>query len=170
LSLAGRQGKRLIVKHLARSTCRLGKHHVNKELVMSEKDTYAAGMAVRRKILGDEWVDRANANTRPYNRGFQDLLTRYGWGEVWTRPGLQHHTRRVLVLGTMVALGKWDEFRMHARPALLSGNFSLEELTEVILQQAIYCGLPAANTAFHELARVLDELEQEGIQIPGSKD
>jgi alkylhydroperoxidase/carboxymuconolactone decarboxylase family protein YurZ len=137
---------------------------------MSEKDTYAAGMAVRRKILGDEWVDRANANTRPYNRGFQDLLTRYGWGEVWTRPGLQHHTRRVLVLGTMVALGKWDEFRMHARPALLSGNFSLEELTEVILQQAIYCGLPAANTAFHELARVLDELEQEGIQIPGSKD
>ena len=127
-------------------------------------------MAVRRRILGDEWVDRANANIRPYTRDFQNLLTRYGWGEVWTRPGLSHHTRRVLVLGTMIALGKWDEFRMHARPALLSGEFSLADLTEVVLQQAIYCGLPAANTAFRELARVLAELEQEGADIQGAKD
>ena len=126
-----------------------------------------AGMAVRRKILGDAWVDRAAAGMRPWNAEFQDLLTRYGWGEIWTRPGLAHHTRRVLVLGTMIALGKFDEFRMHARPALLSGDFSLDELKEVILQQAIYCGLPAANTAFKELARVLEEIERDGLTIPG---
>jgi alkylhydroperoxidase/carboxymuconolactone decarboxylase family protein YurZ len=137
---------------------------------MDDEGHFAAGMAVRRRILGPEWVDRANANIRPYTRDFQNLLTRYGWGEVWTRPGLSHHTRRVLVLGTMIALGKWDEFRMHARPALLSGEFSLADLTEVVLQQAIYCGLPAANTAFRELARVLAELEQEGADIQGAKD
>jgi alkylhydroperoxidase/carboxymuconolactone decarboxylase family protein YurZ len=137
---------------------------------VDEQEHFAAGMAVRRRILGAEWVDRANANIRPYTRDFQNLLTRYGWGEVWTRPGLSHHARRVLVLGTMIALGKWDEFRMHARPALLSGEFSLADLTEVVLQQAIYCGLPAANTAFRELARVLAELEQEGVDIPGAKE
>lgn len=137
---------------------------------MDDEGHFAAGMAVRRRILGPEWVDRANANIRPYTRDFQNLLTRYGWGEVWTRPGLSHHARRVLVLGTMIALGKWDEFRMHARPALLSGEFSLADLTEVVLQQAIYCGLPAANTAFRELARVLAELEQEGADIQGAKD
>ena len=137
---------------------------------MDEQEHFAAGMAVRRRILGAEWVDRANANIRPYTRDFQNLLTRYGWGEVWTRPGLSHHARRVLVLGTMIALGKWDEFRMHARPALLSGEFSLADLTEVVLQQAIYCGLPAANTAFRELARVLAELEQESVDIQGAKE
>ncbi len=136
---------------------------------MNDQQHFDAGMAVRRQILGNEWVDRATASIRPYSKDFQNILTRYGWGEVWTRPGLDHHTRRVLVLGTMIALGKWDEFRMHARPALLSGNFCLADLTEVVLQQAIYCGLPAANTALHELARVLAELEQEGIEIPGAK-
>ena len=137
---------------------------------MTDEEHHAAGMAVRRKILGDAWVDRAQARQRPYNREFQDLITRYGWGEVWTRPGLSHHTRRVLVLGTMIALGKWDEFRMHARPALLSGEFSLDDLKEVVLQQAIYCGLPAANTAFSELAKVLDELSRDGVTIPGAQD
>lgn len=136
---------------------------------MDDEQHFAEGMAVRRKILGDEWVDRAAANIRPYNKDFQDIITRYGWGEVWTRPGLSHHTRRVLVLGTMVALGKWDEFRMHARPALLSGEFTLAELSEVLLQQAVYCGLPAANTALRHLAEVLADLEKEGIEIPGAK-
>lgn len=134
-------------------------------MAQNDEDHRAAGMAVRREILGDEWVDRAQANIRPYNQDFQDLLTRYGWGEIWTRPGLSHHTRRVLVLGTMIALGKWDEFRMHARPALLSGAFSLDDLKEVVLQQAIYCGLPAANTAFKELAKVLEEIERDGKRI-----
>jgi 4-carboxymuconolactone decarboxylase len=134
-------------------------------MAKNDDEHHAAGMAVRRKILGDAWVDRAQAAIRPYNSDFQNLLTRYGWGEIWTRPGLSHHTRRVLVLGTMVALGKWDEFRMHARPALLSGEFSLDDMQEVILQQAIYCGLPAANTAFKELARVLEEIERDGQKV-----
>ena len=136
---------------------------------MTDEEHFAAGMAVRRATLGDAWVDRASANIKPYNQDFQDILTRYGWGEVWTRPGIDHKSRRMLVLGTMIALGKWDEFVMHARPALLSGNFSLAELSEVILQQAIYCGLPAANTALHHLAALLAELEKEGIQIEGAK-
>ena len=137
---------------------------------MDDEEHFAEGMAVRRKILGNAWVDRASANVRPYNKDFQDIITRYGWGEMWTRPGLSHHSRRVLVLGTMVALGKWDEFRMHARPALLSGDFTLAEISEVILQQAIYCGLPAANTALRHLADVLADLEAEGIEIAGAKD
>ena len=133
---------------------------------MTDEERHAAGMAVRRKILGDAWVDRAIANTQPYNRDFQDFLTRCGWAEVWTRPGLTHHARRLLVLGTMIALGKWDEFRMHARPALASGGLTLAEITEVVLQQAIYCGLPAANAAFHELEEVLADLKRQGIEIP----
>ncbi len=137
---------------------------------MTDEERHAAGMAVRREILGAAWVDRATADTRPYNRDFQDFLTRCGWAEIWTRPGLTHHARRLLVLGTMVALGKWDEFRMHARPALLSGGLTLAEITEVLLQQAIYCGLPAANTAFHELAKVLGELEREGIVLPEARE
>lgn len=136
---------------------------------MKDEEHFADGMNIRRQILGDDYVERANANIRPYNKDFQNILTRYGWGEVWSRPGLSHHSRRVLVMGTMIALGKWDEFRMHCRPALLSGKFSLADIAEVILQQAIYCGLPAANTAFRELALLLAEMEKEGINIPGAK-
>ena len=136
---------------------------------MNDEEHFDAGMAVRRKTLGDAWVDRASANIKPYNKDFQDILTRYGWGEVWTRPGIDHKSRRMLVLGTMIALGKWDEFVMHARPALLSGNFSLAELSEVILQQAIYCGLPAANTALHHLKDLLAELKAEGHVIEGAE-
>jgi 4-carboxymuconolactone decarboxylase len=138
-------------------------------MFMNDEERFAAGMTVRRRTLGDDWVDRANGNIKSYNRDFQDILTRYGWGEVWTRPGLSHHTRRVLVLGTMIALGKWDEFRMHARPALLSGEFSLGDMTEVIPQQAIYCGLPAANTAMRELDHVVEQLKADGMVIPGSE-
>lgn len=135
---------------------------------MSADDKTEAGMAVRRRTLGNEHVDRANANVRPYNKEFQDFVARYGWGEVWTRPGLSHHTRRVLVMGTMVALGKWDEFRMHLKPALKSGEFPLSDVTELLLQQTIYCGFPAGNTAFKEVARVLEELKAEGVTIEGS--
>lgn len=137
---------------------------------MSDEEHFEAGMQVRRQILGNAHVDRASANIRPYNREFQNFITRYGWGEIWTRPGMSHHARRVLVIGTMIALGKWDEFRMHVKPALASAQFSLADVTEVVLQQAIYCGLPAANTAFREVARVLEELEAEGVVIEGAKD
>ena len=132
---------------------------------MDDDQRRKAGMQVRRKILGDAWVDRAVANTKSHNKEFQDLILRYGWGEIWTRPGLSHHSRRVLVIGTMIALGRWEEFRMHVRPALESSEFPLSDLKEVILQQAIYCGVPAANNAFRHLGEILAELEAKGVRL-----
>lgn len=131
---------------------------------MSDKDIHAAGMKVRRKILGDAHVDRAVANTTPLNREFQDLLTRYGWGEIWTRPGFDHRMRRILVLGTMMAIGRWEEFSMHLRAALIDG-MSLDDIKEILLQQAIYCGLPVTNTAYHHLDAVIAELTEKGVEI-----
>jgi 4-carboxymuconolactone decarboxylase len=133
---------------------------------MRDDEVRAAGMAVRRKILGDAHVDRAIANTTPLTKDFQELLTRYGWGEVWTRPGLDHRTRRILVMGTMLAIGRFEEFKMHVRAALRDG-FSLDDLKELMLQQAIYCGLPPVNTGFHHIAEVLEELRAEGVKIVG---
>ena len=124
---------------------------------MDEKDRHAAGMKVRRKVLGEAHVDRSIAKTGDLTREFQDLITRYAWGEIWTRPGLDIRTRRILVIGTLLALSRWDEFRMHARAALVEGGFSADDLKEIVLQQAVYCGVPAANTAFH----MLDELTKE---------
>jgi len=122
---------------------------------MDEKERYDAGMAVRRQILGNAHVDRAGAQTTPLNAEFQDLITRYAWGEIWTRPGLDPRARRILVLGTLVALGRFEEFRMHARAALNEGGFSEDDLKEIVLQQAIYCGVPAANSAFDILREVV---------------
>jgi 4-carboxymuconolactone decarboxylase len=122
---------------------------------MDDNERRNAGMTIRRAVLGNAHVDKAIAGTTPLTREFQDLITRYAWGEIWTRPGLDVRTRRILVLGTLMALGRFDEFRMHARAALAEGGFSLEDLKEVVLQQAIYCGVPAANTAF-EVLRELD--------------
>ena len=122
---------------------------------MHEKDRHDAGMAVRRQVLGNAHVDRASAQTTPLTAEFQDLITRYAWGEIWTRPGLDVRTRRVLVLGTLIALGRFEEFRMHARAALNEGGFSENELKEIVLQQAIYCGVPAANTAFEVLREIV---------------
>ena len=85
---------------------------------MDETERHERGMAKRRKVLGNEWVDRANAKKTPFNEEFQDLITRYAWGEVWTRPHYDERTRRVLVIGTMIALAQWDEFRLHVRAAL----------------------------------------------------
>lgn len=131
---------------------------------MSDKDIHASGMKVRRKILGEAHVDRAVANTTPLNREFQDLLTRYGWGEIWTRPGFDYRTRRILVLGTMMAIGRWEEFSMHLRAALIDG-MSLDDIKEILLQQAIYCGLPVTNTAYHHLDAVIAELTEKGVKI-----
>jgi len=122
---------------------------------MDEKERHDAGMAVRRQILGNAHVDRAGAQTTPLNAEFQDLITRYAWGEIWTRPGLDPRARRILVLGTLVALGRFEEFRMHARAALNEGGFSEDDLKEIVLQQAIYCGVPAANSAFDILREVV---------------
>lgn len=132
-------------------------------------DIYDAGMKVRRKILGDAHVDRATANIKPYSREFQELIVRYGWGEVWTRPGFDYRTRRILVLGTMMAIGRWEEFRMHLRAAL-EGGFAIPDIEEIFLQQAIYCGVPVSNTAFHHLADIIAELKEKGVTIVGLKE
>ncbi len=120
----------------------------------------AAGFAMRRATLGDDYVDRAIAATNDFNREFQDLITRYAWGTIWTRPQLDVRTRRLLVLATMAALGRWEEFAMHLRSGL---QRELEpcDLKELLLQTAIYAGVPAVNTAFHIAQK---ELEEAGLQ------
>jgi 3-oxoadipate enol-lactonase / 4-carboxymuconolactone decarboxylase len=119
-----------------------------------------AGFALRRATLGDDYVDRAIAATNDFNREFQDLITHYAWGTIWTRPQLDIRTRRLLVLGTMAALGRWEEFAMHLRSGL---RHELEpcDLKELLLQTAIYAGVPAANTAFHIAQK---ELEDAGLR------
>ena len=125
---------------------------------MDDKERHERGMAKRRKVLGNEWVDRANANKTPFNSEFQDFITRYAWGDIWTRPHFDHRTRRVLVIGTMIALDKWAEFRMHVRAALVEGGFTADDIKEIIMQQAIYCGVPAANHAVKEALAIVQEL------------
>ena len=125
---------------------------------MDEKERHERGMARRRKVLGHAWVDRANAKKTPFNAEFQDFITRAAWGEIWTRPHYDERTRRILVIGTMLALDKWEEFRLHVRAALTEGGFSEDDIKEIIMQQAIYCGVPAANHAFKEAAEVIAEI------------
>lgn len=133
---------------------------------MAEDSRYDAGMKVRRQVLGDAHVDRATGKVSEVAREFQELITRYAWGEIWTRPGLDHRTRRILVVGTMVALGRWEEFRLHVRTALETG-FALADLKEVLMQQTIYCGVPVANTAFHLLDEIVAELKGRGVAVNG---
>ena len=121
------------------------------------RKAYERGMKTRRKVLGAEWVDRATKTRTPFNTEFQDLITRYAWDEIWNRPGLPHKVRRMIVIATMVALGRWEEFRLHVRAALQSGDLDADDLKEVLLQQAIYAGIPAANTAFNEAREVMEE-------------
>ncbi|MEX0840998.1 MAG: 4-carboxymuconolactone decarboxylase [Xanthobacteraceae bacterium] len=125
---------------------------------MDDSERRKSGMTRRRKVLGDAWVDRANANKTAFNEEFQDLITRYAWGEIWTRPHFDERTRRILVIGSMIALAHWDEFRLHVRAALTEGGFSSDDIKEIILQQAIYCGVPASNHAFKEAAEVMAEI------------
>jgi 4-carboxymuconolactone decarboxylase len=131
-------------------------------MAMDEK-MLEAGMAARRRILGDVHVDRAVANTTPLTADFQELISTYAW-HVWTRGVLEDRTRRILVIGTMMAIGRWEEFDMHVRAALRH-DFPLVEVKETIIQQGIYCGVPAANTAFHRLQAIVKELEGEGIAV-----
>jgi 4-carboxymuconolactone decarboxylase len=133
-----------------------------------DNEVFDAGMKVRRQILGDAHVDRAIANTKPYTSEFQDLIVQYGWGAVWTRPGFDHRTRRILVLGTMMGIGRWEEFRMHLRAAL-EGGMSIQDIEEIFLQQAVYCGVPVTNTAFHHLQDIIAELQGKGVKINGLK-
>jgi len=114
------------------------------------------GMKVRREVLGDEHVDRAVANTTPFTEPFQDFLTRYAWGEVWARPGLDRKTRSCITLAALVALRAENEIAMHVRAALRNG-LTADEIGEVILHTAIYAGLPAANSAFGIAKEVIEE-------------
>jgi 3-oxoadipate enol-lactonase/4-carboxymuconolactone decarboxylase len=113
-------------------------------------------MRVRREVLGDEHVDRAIAGTTELTADFQDFITRYAWGEIWTRPGLDRRTRSAITITALVALGHENELAMHLRAALRNG-LTPDEIKEVLLHSAIYCGVPAANAAFAIAKQVLDE-------------
>jgi 4-carboxymuconolactone decarboxylase len=120
-----------------------------------DEDRYRFGMKMRRQVLGDEYVDRAVAAAGDFSRDFQDLLTRYAWGEIWTRPGLDRRMRSTVTLTALVALGHEDELAAHLRGALRNG-LTRDEINEILLQTAVYCGMPAANAAFRVAGRVLD--------------
>jgi 4-carboxymuconolactone decarboxylase len=119
-------------------------------------DSHERGMAVRRAVLGDEHVDRAIAGTTDFTADFQDMITRYAWGEIWTRPGLDRRTRSCITLTALVASGHEKELAMHIRAALRNG-LTPDEIKEVLLQTAVYCGVPAANSAFAVAQQVLAE-------------
>jgi 4-carboxymuconolactone decarboxylase len=122
---------------------------------MSE-EAHADGMAVRREVLGDEHVDRTIGRTTEFTADFQDFITRYAWGEIWSRPGLDRKTRSCITLTALVALGRLDELELHVRAAVRNG-LTEQEIAEVFLQCAVYCGAPAANSAFAVAHRVLSE-------------
>jgi 4-carboxymuconolactone decarboxylase len=130
--------------------------HEKQEKQMDERERHGKGMEVRRAVLGDAHVDRTQQNLNPLNEEFQDLITRYAWGEIWTRPGLPRHTRSLLTIMAMVALNRGEELRLHLRAAANNG-VSRDEIKEVLLQSAIYCGVPAANSAFHMAQEVFRE-------------
>jgi 4-carboxymuconolactone decarboxylase len=119
-------------------------------------DERERGMEVRREVLGDEHVDNAIDKTTEFTKDFQDLITRYAWGEVWTRPGLDRRMRSAITLTALIARGHFEELAMHIRAARRNG-LSDDEIKEVLLQSAIYCGVPAANQAFAVASRVLEE-------------
>ena len=118
--------------------------------------TYDDGMAVRREVLGDAHVDRAEATKTELTKDFQDFITRYAWGEIWTRPGLERRERSIITLTALIAHGHWSELELHLRAALRNG-LTREEIKEVLLQSAIYCGVPAANSAFAVAQRVFEQ-------------
>ena len=125
---------------------------------MDERERYDKGMAVRREVLGDTHVDRTLKNKTAFNGEFQDLITRYAWGEIWTRPGLPRHTRSLATLAMLVALNRADELRLHLR-ASASNGVTRDEIKELLMQCAIYCGVPAANSAFHLAQEVFAEMD-----------
>jgi 4-carboxymuconolactone decarboxylase len=121
---------------------------------MDDRKRHAKGMKVRRAVLGDTHVERALANENSFNSPFQDLITRYAWGEIWTRPGLPRKIRSLITIAMMVAMNRTEELRLHLRAAANNG-VTRKEIQEVLLQTAIYCGVPAANTAFNIAEEVL---------------
>ncbi len=131
---------------------------------MTDEERYESGLRMRRSILGDEHVERSLARRTAEDAGFQSLITRYAWGEIWTRPGLDPLTRRLLVLAMTIALGRDEEFALHCRAARSHG-VSRELIVEVLLQSAIYCGVPAANHAFALARAVFAEESSDAAEI-----
>ncbi len=128
---------------------------------MDDTEKFEAGLKVRRAVLGDAYVERSLARRNAFNTEFQDMITRYAWHDVWNRPGLERKTRSFIVLSMLIALNREEEFRLHVRAAHTNG-VTREELKELLLQSAIYCGVPAANAAFRAAQEVFDEMDREG--------
>ncbi|WP_426004846.1 4-carboxymuconolactone decarboxylase [Paenarthrobacter sp. NyZ202] len=122
------------------------------------RDIYDAGMVVRREVLGDAHVDRANAGIDSFTEDYQDMITRIAWGGIWTRPGLSRQMRSAVTLTALVAHGHWEELAMHVRAALNNG-LSRDEIKEILLQTAIYCSVPSANSAFKTAQKVFAEID-----------
>jgi 4-carboxymuconolactone decarboxylase len=133
---------------------------------MDEQKRHEAGMKVRRAMLGDAHVDQAIAKQSEFNAAFQDLITRYAWGEVWTRPGLDRKTRSLITIAMMVALNRSEELRLHLQAAANNG-VTRTEIKEVLLQTAIYCGVPAANSAFHLAEQVFAGTPEQNPKASG---
>jgi 4-carboxymuconolactone decarboxylase len=125
---------------------------------MNDRERHQVGMKVRREVLGNAHVDSAERNKTAFSEPFQDFITRYAWGEIWSRPGLPRNTRSLITLAMMIALNRNDEFRMHVRAAL-NNKVTRDEIQELLLQSAIYCGVPTANTAFHIAQEVFAEVD-----------
>lgn len=128
---------------------------------MDERERYESGLKVRRAVLGDAHVERSLTKRNDFNTEFQDFITRYAWGEIWTRPGLPRHTRSLLTIGLMVALNRTDEFKLHVRAAFNNG-VTRDEIKEVLMHCAIYAGVPAANSAFHMAEEVFAQMQSQG--------
>jgi alkylhydroperoxidase/carboxymuconolactone decarboxylase family protein YurZ len=126
------------------------------------RDNYEDGMKIRRKMLGDAWVDRSLANRNDFNAEIQQQITRQAWGEVWTRPGIDPNIRRFMAISTMIALRAWDEFRLHVHSGLTQGDLSKDELKEVIIQATAYCGAPAGNHAMQQAEQAFRQWQNRG--------
>jgi 3-oxoadipate enol-lactonase len=129
-----------------------------------DTDDFDQGLANRRAVLGDAWVERSLARATDFTAEFQNLITRYAWHEIWSRPGLDHKTRRIMVLSVTMAMGRWEEFELHVRAGLTAKDdtrLSPQELKEVLMQNAIHAGVPAANTAFNLAQAILREVAGE---------
>jgi len=125
---------------------------------MDERERFDKGMTVRRAVLGDAHVDRAMSRRNAFNGEFQELITRYAWGEMWTRPGLSRHTRSLVTVAMLVALNRPEEFRLHVRAAFNNG-VTRDDIKEVLMHAAVYCGVPAANASFHMAEEVFAQME-----------
>ncbi|HIF4730622.1 TPA: 4-carboxymuconolactone decarboxylase [Citrobacter amalonaticus] len=129
---------------------------------MQDKERYQQGMAVRRAVLGDAHVDRTVQNLTPLNEEFQQFITRYAWGDIWSRPGLDRHTRSMITIAMLIALNREAELKMHLNAAFNNG-VTREELKELIMHSALYCGLPAANATLHLAQQVFDQRDADGM-------